>query len=100
MPEPRFRGESWQHSLIRADIAAAAAERERHAEAERTRVSRRDASARAVRAVAASKPPLSTPNPAPSAPEPQSARQPRHYAWHGGDHPHDFHMTPNESEPR
>ncbi len=48
MPEPRYRGESWQASILRANLEAAEAERraeteraEREAEAKRTRAARR-----------------------------------------------------------
>ncbi|MBG0718275.1 hypothetical protein G3N18_09370 [Microbacterium sp. 2C] len=39
MSEPRYRGESWQASILRADLEAAAA---RRAEAERTEAERAD----------------------------------------------------------
>jgi hypothetical protein len=67
VPEPRYRGESWQRSLIRADLEAADAERQRRAEAEQ------GAAARAVRPVAAPEATPSTPNPAP----PQRTPEPR-----------------------
>ena len=40
MSEPRYRGESWQASILRADLEAAAA---RRAEAERTEAERAEA---------------------------------------------------------
>lgn len=59
MAEPRYRGESWAHSILRADLEAAAeAERQRAADAERARAAEREA---------VSAPPI----PAPPAPTPE-----------------------------
>jgi hypothetical protein len=67
MPEPRYRGESWQASILRANIEAADAER--RAEAERAEREAEAKRARAARHRAAPAPkPTPTPKPAETPP--------------------------------
>lgn len=79
MPEPRYRGESWQASILRANLEAAAERRaaeqraEREAEAKRAR--RRPASA-------------AKPTPPPPPAETPRERAPRALGWRA--------LTPDE----
>lgn len=65
MPEPRYRGESWQASILRADLEATA---ERRAEAERA-----EREAEAKRARAARHRATPEPKPTPTPPKPPRA---------------------------
>lgn len=83
----RYLGESWQHEMIRAELAET--ERRRRAEAQTT--------------VARTRPALPPPRlaettKAPMAPETPSAPSRPRWARHGGDHPNDYRMTPEESD--
>lgn len=80
MPEPTYRGEPWLQARIRADIASAAAERERRAEADRAR--RRSAARAAPPA-----PMTDAADPVPAAP---ARRERRPLGWQSLDNPHRY----------
>lgn len=81
----KYPGESWMHQLARESLN----KRERQAEAQTTPARNRPATPprRPADATKAS-----------SAPDHPSAPSRRPWAWHGGAHPNDYRMTPEESD--
>lgn len=75
MPERRYRGESWSHALLRAELAASA---ERRAEQERAAREAEAKRARAARRRAAAPTPPPAPKRAETRPE---AKAPRALGW-------------------
>lgn len=80
-----YPGESWMHQLARESLA----ERGRRAEPQTTPARTRPA--------APFRPPADVTK-APAAPDHPPAPSRRHWAWHGGAHPNDYRMTPEESD--